>query len=216
MNCIKCSFDLGKRSRGGSCKKCGFEFAVRNGIYMTPGMGILWDGLSRSIYEDCSSAKSQATVQKLRSLFVSPVTFMAPVEVMIHAHPEKVNAIEQNVAKQIGDALLVCDLHSFFHSVAYMSAQLGLSRIDLQRRSKQRELLGYRESKVISHVEILAAGSSCDSCKAFSGQRFTLDDAILIAPLPCVECTTREGGESSVPFCRCCYQPVIDYEGPEF
>lgn len=210
MNCLKCSFDLGRRARGGACKKCGFEFAVRRGTYLTPGLGILWDAFSRAVHEEIPADVSHAKVDRLRELLRSPATLMAPLEARITASPDQVNSIERAVAKQVGDALSDCDLWTTYHSIAYGSAAIGLSRVDLMVRWHRRELLQWKETLVVSHVKVLACPWSCPACAALHGRRYTVDEAMASSPLPCPGCSNLEGDEHSVPFCRCVYTPVVD------
>ena len=210
MKCLKCCHDLGKRSRGGICKKCGFEFAVRKGEYLTPGIGLLWDALSGFAACDLGSSDRPVTIQKLRELLRSPATFMEPLEAAISASPDQVHALERRVAKQIGDALMACDAHAVLHPFAYASATLGLSPIDLLRQNHERQLLAWRESAVVSGVKTLPCGSSCAACKSFGGSVFTIEQALTMTPLPCVGCTSIFGDERSVPFCGCCYIAVVD------
>lgn len=65
-------------------------------------------------------------------------------------------------------------------------------------------LLQYRQSDVISKVEILAAPDSCKHCKSRQGKIFTVEEAIKTRPLPCKECDHETG------YCRCTYVPVIE------
>ena len=209
MKCLKCSFDLGKRSRGGNCKKCGFEFSVRKGTYMTPGIGVLWDAWCQANHDGIASSDDLVTLEKLRDLLRSPTAFMAPLEATITASPDRVHAVERAVAKQIGDALLACNLQTMFYSFAWASAAIGLSRIDLQRRNHENQLLAWQISGVVSGVSTLCCGSSCAACVAASRKCFTIGEALKIAPLPCIDCSFRFGGENSVPFCRCCYVAIL-------
>lgn len=65
-------------------------------------------------------------------------------------------------------------------------------------------LLQYRQSDVISKVEILAASDSCAHCKSRQGKIYTVEEAIKTRPLPCKECDHDMG------YCRCVYMPVIE------
>jgi translation elongation factor EF-Tu-like GTPase len=65
-------------------------------------------------------------------------------------------------------------------------------------------LLQYRQSDVISKVEILAAPDSCEKCKSQQGRIYTVEEAIKTRPLPCKDCNHEAG------YCRCTYLPVIE------
>lgn len=65
-------------------------------------------------------------------------------------------------------------------------------------------LLQYRQSDVISKVEILASPDSCEHCKSRQGKIYTVEEAIKTRPLPCKECDHESG------YCRCTYVPVIE------
>jgi len=64
-------------------------------------------------------------------------------------------------------------------------------------------LLQYKQSGVVSKVEILASPNSCDHCKSQQGKIYTVEDAIKSRPLPCKGCGHEMG------YCRCTYLPVI-------
>ncbi|MEI7890949.1 MAG: hypothetical protein WCI36_03175 [bacterium] len=64
-------------------------------------------------------------------------------------------------------------------------------------------LLQYKQSGVVSKVEILASPNSCDHCKSQHGKIYTVEEAIKIRPLPCKGCGHEMG------YCRCTYLPVI-------
>jgi hypothetical protein len=73
------------------------------------------------------------------------------------------------------------------------------------------ELLIYRQTTVVTTVEILTAGpgNACAECEAQRGKVFSTDEALRTMPLPCPKCTrtllgTRPG------FCRCTWLPVLE------
>ena len=65
-------------------------------------------------------------------------------------------------------------------------------------------LLQYKQSDVISKVEILTALDSCENCKSQQGRIYTVEEAIKTRPLPCRDCNHEAG------YCRCTYLPVIE------
>lgn len=84
--------------------------------------------------------------------------------------------------------------------------QVKIEKIRKQLEDSARDtLINYKESGVISYVEILAAGeNSCNTCRAMNGKKFLLEAAIKNPPLPVKNCTGVFG------YCRCCYVPVVD------
>lgn len=64
-------------------------------------------------------------------------------------------------------------------------------------------LLQYKQARVVSNVEILAATDACDHCKKQQGKIYAVEDAIKMRPLPCKECNHGAG------YCKCTYLPVV-------
>lgn len=67
----------------------------------------------------------------------------------------------------------------------------------------------YQELDVVKWCEILATKDSCSACRAFSGKRFTIEEALKTKPLPCSECT-NDYLNTGKPYCRCTYLPIIE------
>ena len=65
-------------------------------------------------------------------------------------------------------------------------------------------LLQYKQSGVVTKVEILASQNSCEHCKKQQGKIYTVNEALKTRPLPCKECDHEMG------YCRCTYLPVIE------
>ena len=63
-------------------------------------------------------------------------------------------------------------------------------------------LLQYKQTGVVSKVEILASPNSCDHCGSQQGKIYTVEEAIKTRPLPCKECDHEMG------YCRCVYLPA--------
>jgi len=77
-----------------------------------------------------------------------------------------------------------------------ISDQLNTSNIN--------NLLGYKQSGVVSKVEILVTANSCEHCKSQQGKIHAVEEAIKTRPLPCKDCAHEMG------FCRCTYLPVVE------
>jgi hypothetical protein len=76
------------------------------------------------------------------------------------------------------------------------------------RQAKRVSLLAIQKSArelqgMISGVSI-GCGGGCEACDRLDGRRFSLEDAIRLAPVPCKDCTFTL--KSSRPrWCRCLY-----------
>jgi uncharacterized Zn finger protein (UPF0148 family) len=73
------------------------------------------------------------------------------------------------------------------------------------------ELLIYKQTPVVTTVEILTAGpaNACAECDAQRGKVFSIDEALRTMPLPCPRCTrTLLGARPG--FCRCTWLPVVE------
>ncbi len=103
------------------------------------------------------------------------------------------------------------DLHQrkmAFDQLAFMCMKKGLAFRDYLARAREVELLGYKatDGSVVG-IEIRNGEQHgvCQACQNNAGKRFTLDEAIQEAPLPCEACTCP-GPLKTNGFCRCYYR----------
>lgn len=100
---------------------------------------------------------------------------------------------------------------SDFYSEALNAYEEGGDYISILKKHHKSELHRYKETEVVSKVEILSAGLniSCDACNELDGRQFTIKEALETMPLPNLKCTyswsSLEPG-----FCRCTYVPIVE------
>ena len=100
----------------------------------------------------------------------------------------------------VRDKIIMTETQAVEYDKAVMQKQEKVSKA-----LHHKQLIDYKKSGVIKHVEILAAGqNSCPACKALDRKRFLLKNELRNPTLPVKNCTSDYG------HCRCCYAPVVD------
>lgn len=102
-------------------------------------------------------------------------------------------------------------LRMIFSEIALIMNEIDQDFIPYLIKAAEMDLLRYNQSRIIKKVRITAAGkasNSCTACLAQDGRELLIEDAMLLKPIPCIECTTIFRGTKKG-FCRCCYTPII-------
>lgn len=95
----------------------------------------------------------------------------------------------------------------YYHQAIFLAEENRDFRAVL-KESARCELLNYQISGVVTKVEILACGNSCEQCKSINGRVLTIKQALQEMPLPHPNCTSTIVSEKPG-FCRCIYTAII-------
>jgi hypothetical protein len=99
------------------------------------------------------------------------------------------------------------ELRGIYYGMAKFGYEEGKSFIHLLKEASKCELIRYKESEVVSKVQILAADNSCDEFKELNGKQFTIEETLETMPLPNLNCTWPDVEPG---WCRCTYLPIVD------
>ena len=103
------------------------------------------------------------------------------------------------------------DLKSINYEMALLLEEEGRNFKPYLEKAAECELLKYKESGVVKKVQILSAGigNSCEECQKQDKNIYTIEEALKIIPIPCINCTLTISGKREG-FCRCIYLAVIE------
>ncbi len=101
-----------------------------------------------------------------------------------------------------------------FDQLGFMCMRKGLKFRDYFVRAREAELLQYKATNgIVVDVEIRSGEQHgiCQACQGNTGKRFTIEEALQKAPLPCRDCTCP-GLREANGFCRCYYRTILRSE----
>lgn len=107
-----------------------------------------------------------------------------------------------NLAKKKAD---YSEFSSLYRTWAFFAGEIDTDSYNLKKESLKFTLLGYKDSEVITGVDILA-NKCCESCEKDNGKILTIDEALSEEGiLPHKNCTYKLFEDSKHSWCRCVY-----------
>ncbi len=116
--------------------------------------------------------------------------------------------------KQLLDAMKISDFNEMkglYHRMTTEAYEAKKPFKHFQEEAYRCALLNYKQSEVVSKVEVLSAGpgNACEECHKENGKQFSIEEALKSMPLPCRDCSfawpDRDPG-----YCRCTYLPIVN------